>query len=175
MTSLPELLNSFRHSAWRLEARDDYDISEEREQFDEFQATGQSTPSQDDLEWQSWVRSVRASQRTIGRVRLVGQPLTPYTQFEMAYYPELVAAGEEVRILDRARVGGRQGPWHRDFWVFDGRDVAVMHYNDVGAFLGVELIDRRDAQPYLDLRDDATTLSVPLADYQWPEERSRVA
>lgn len=175
MTTLGELLETFEHSAWRLEARDEYDISEERDQFEEFLATGRATPSEDDLDWQAWIRSVRSSGRSIGRVRLVGRPVTHYTRFEMAYYPDLVAAGEDVRILDRATIAGREGPWSRDFWVFDGSQVAVMHYTEAGAFLGVELLDPQRAQPYLQLREQATALAVALADYRLPEERPRVA
>lgn len=175
MTTLSELLNSFRQSAWRLEARDTYDIGEEREQFEAFIQGGTTTPSAEDLAYQEWVRAVRTSGREIGRVRLVGTPVTDYTRFEMAYYPDLVAAGEEVRILDRSQISGRTGPWNRDFWVIDSEHVAAMHYNAGGEFLGVQMLDDRDAKPYLAVRETALELSVPLSEYRWPEETTRVA
>lgn len=175
MTSLGELLESFERSAWRLEARDEYDISEEREQFDEFLATGRATASEDDLAWQSWLRGVRSSGRSIGRVRLVGRPVTRYTRFEMAYYPDLVAAGEDVQVLDRSKVAGKPGPWHDDFWIFDDERVAVMHYGPRGEFLDAEVLAARDARPYLEVRTEAVALAVALADYHLPEEHPRVA
>ena len=175
MTTLPELLSSFRQSAWRLEARDNYDITDEREQFEEFIHEGTTTPSEEDLAYQAWVRSVRASNRTIGRVRLIGLPVTDYTRFEMAYYPDLVAAGEEVRILDRSKIAGRSGPWNCDFWVIDSEHVAAMQYNAGGEFLGVQMLDDRDAKPYLAVREIALEMSVKLSNYRWPEEKTRVA
>jgi hypothetical protein len=175
VTTLGELLDSFHQSAWRLEARDNYDMTDEREQFEEFMREGTSTPSEEDLAYQVWVRSVRASNRTIGRVRLIGRPITDYTRFEMDYYPDLVTAGEEVRILDRAKIAGRSGPWNRDFWVIDSAHVAVMHYNTAGEFLGVQMVEDGDAEPYLAVREIALELSVSLSDYRWPEEKTRVA
>lgn len=175
MTTLSDLLNSFRQSAWRLEARDDYDITDEREQFEQFIREGTATPSEEDRAYQAWVRSVRASHRMIGRVRLIGHPITDYTRFEMAYYPDLVAAGEEVRILDRSKIASRHGPWDRDFWVIDSDHVAVMHYNAGGEFLGVEMVDDRNAKPFLAVRELAQELSVPLADYGWSGGTTQVA
>ena len=80
MTNLGELLDGFHHYAWRLEALDTYDISDERDQFEQFLAGRTPDPSDDDLEWQARARAVVASGRSIGRVRVVGHPITDYTR-----------------------------------------------------------------------------------------------
>jgi len=161
-----------------LEARDHYDIADERDQFEEFVATGRATPSEEDLAYQAWVRSLRPK-RGIVRVRLVSQPPTPYTLFEFAYFPDLVAAGEQVRILDRSGVSGLAGPWDQDFWVFDVDTltcvVAVMDYTAGSAFHGVRVLENAEIAPYLDVREAALRLSADLNDYHWPEGYVRVA
>jgi hypothetical protein len=178
VTDLARLLATFTRSAWRLEARDTYDISDEREQFDEFVSTGKATPSDEDREFQDFIRGLRASGREIGRVRLVGRPITTYTEFEFAYYPDLVAAGEDVRVVDRADLDDVDGPWDTDFWVFDDEIVAIMNYTDEGKFLGIDLVEESDVGMYLDARTHAIELSCALADYHLPpsgRRRSRVA
>jgi hypothetical protein len=174
MTDLPDLLANFQRSAWRLEARDTYDIGDERDQYEEFLATGQATPSDEDREFQDYLRGVRASGREIGRVRLVGRPITPYTQFEFAYYPDLVAASEDVQILDRGDLTGYAGPWDTDFWIFDDTLVAIMDYTDSGEFLGVRLLDDDlDIEPFLEARTRAVALARPLSRYTLPETDRR--
>lgn len=180
MTDLSDLLKNFRHSAWRLEARDTYAIGDEREQFEEFVATGHATPSDDDREFQAFIRGVRDSEREIGRTRLIGRPITVYTEFEFDYYPDLVAAGEEVRILDRADLAGYDGPWDTDFWIFDDETVAIMEYTEDGEYLGVRVLDNNgaDVQQFFDARTLVVELSSALVDYTLPDsgrQRRRVA
>jgi hypothetical protein len=175
--TLPELFASFTRYAWRLEARDAYDIDDERDQLADFLAGREPTPSQDDLDWQDGLRTIVASGRSIGRVRLVGQPLTDYTRFEFAAYPANIAAGEDVRILDRAKAPTAP-PWSTDFWLFDDAAVAVLRYTDTGQFLGIDVhtADTTDLQPYVDVRQAAIAASTPFYDYrrsliQLPEQR----
>lgn len=171
MTTLLDLLDSFTTYAWRLEALDTYDISDEREQFNDFMAGRIPEPSPDDLEWQARARAVVASGRQIGRVRMVGHPVTDYTRFEWAAYPYNIAAGENIRVYDRAWPGGAEPRFKQDFWLFDDRVVAVMNYAGDGRFLGITITE--DVVPYLAIKQAALERSVPFDEFTLlPDPRS---
>lgn len=163
MTTLLDLLNSFTSYAWRLEALDTYDIGDERDQFNDFTAGRTPQPSADDLEWQARARSVVASGRQIGRVRMVGHPITDYTRFEWAAYPDNIAAGETIRVYDRSWPNGTEPQFDQDFWLFDDRVAAVMNYASDGQFLGIEVTEA--VEPFLRIRQEALTRSVPFHEY----------
>src|SRR5690606_15740 len=123
--------------------------------------TPKSSP--DDLEWQARARSVVASGRQIGRVRMVGHPITDYTRFEWAAYPNNIAAGEMIRVYDRTWPGGTDSRFEQDFWLFDDRIAAVMNYASDGQFLGITITE--DVEPYLEIKQSALARSVPFDDY----------
>lgn len=168
MTTLPELLESFTSYAWRLEALDSYDIGDEREQFEDFLAGRTPEPSPEDRQWQALARQVVASGRAIGRVRMVGHPISDYTRFEWAAYPDNIAAGEQVRVFDRAWPGGSDPRFDQDVWVFDDQIAAVMRYADSGEFLGIEITG--EVTPYLAMKQDALAGSVPFDEYTLPAD-----
>lgn len=170
MTTLAELLDSFTSYAWRLEALDTYDVSDEREQFEDFLAGRTPEPSADDLEWQARIRAIVASGRQIGRVRMVGHPITDYTRFEWAYYPDTIAAGETIKVFDRSWPGGADPRFDKDFWLFDDRIAAVMHYAKDGRFLGITITE--DVAPLLDIRRSVLEHSVPFDGYTLPDPRN---
>jgi hypothetical protein len=163
MTTLLELLDGFTSYAWRLEALDTYDIGDERDQFNDFMAGRTPKPSADDLDWQSRARATVASHRQIGRVRMVGHPVTDYTRFEWAAYPDNIAAGEDIRVYDRTWPGGTNPAFEQDFWLFDDRTVAVMNYGNNGEFLGITVTD--EVAPYIDIKRAALQRSVPFGEY----------
>lgn len=107
MTTLAEAFKSFQHSAWRLEARDTYLVSEYDDQLEAFLAGRPMPPRADG--WTQLVQAAIARGARIGRIRLVGHPISDYTRFEFALYPENVQFGEDVRIVDRT--------WLDDSWV----------------------------------------------------------
>jgi len=163
VTTLLDLLDGFTSYAWRLEALDTYDVSDEREQFNDFMAGRTPKPSADDLEWQARARAVVASGRKIGRVRMVGHPVTDYTRFEWAAYPDNIAAGETIKVYDRSWPGGTDPRFDQDFWLFDDRIAAVMTYTSGGQFLGVTITE--DVAPFLDIKQAAVARSVPFHEY----------
>jgi hypothetical protein len=159
MNGLGERFATFEHSAWRLEARDVFDVPGEAAHIDEYLRTGLVTPS---TEWGDTIRAATARGASMGRVRLVGFPVTGYTRFELAAYAGNTAAGEDVRLVDRRLL---DASWADapDFWMFDGREVWLMNYDAAGAFLGADLVD--DPTPYQQLRDAIVASAVPLADF----------
>jgi hypothetical protein len=162
---LTELYTTFQRTAWRLEARDDYAVPGEDEDFDAFLAGRPVPPRTLENSW--WLRTVAAATRagkSFRRVRLVSHPVTDYTRFELASYPENIGAGEAVRILDRRFLSELDESWSRqDFWLFDEEIAVLQRYSPHGAFLGVSRAD--DPRPYVEIRRRAESLSVPFEEY----------
>jgi hypothetical protein len=159
-----ELFTSFTKSAFRLEGQQTYNSPGEKAEFDRFLA---GEPLRLEL---SWMRPKITAQIAAGHtwttVRVVVEPQTDYTRFEMAVYPEFVAMGEDIRIISV-----KQGDWpesvpRHDYWLFDDRDVWRMHYRDDHSFAGAELLeDDASIQEHLLWRDAAIAQSVPLAEH----------
>jgi hypothetical protein len=96
----------------------------------------------DDLAWfQDWLRMIRAATaegKQFLRVRVVNVPLSDYNRFGLRCSELTEAAGEDIRYLRRGEAAGL--PDH-DYWLFDSRKLALMHFDDADRFLGAEIID----------------------------------
>jgi hypothetical protein len=164
LTDLVDMYGQFKRYAWRLEARNHYDVDgESAAELADFLLTGvpdRRTPEDD--EWLAGIVDATRRGAQFGRVRLVGRPITDYTKYEFACYPDNVAAGEDVQIVERAWL-----PSHLqdalDFWLFDDTHVYIQRYDDDGHYLGAEYDP--DVHRYLAIRQEVTTLSVSLAAY----------
>jgi hypothetical protein len=125
-----ELLITFEHSAWRYECQGEYHEPYEAEPFRKFLAG-----EPDDLQWMaSWLRGVRdntASGKSVGRVRVLTEPLTDYLRWEMELAYVNVAAGEDIRVLAPADAA-RLKLGSDDFWLLDDRRAAVMRFGGSG-------------------------------------------
>jgi hypothetical protein len=158
------LFTGYERSAFRLEGQQMYSNSAEDGPLARF-LTGQ--PLEFDLTWRlSKTRTEASPERTTTTVRIVVEPPSLYTRFELTVYPQLVAAGEDVRII-AVPEGGRppELPMH-DFWMFDERDVWKMHYYENFRFAGAELLDDPEVvAQHLRWRDIALARAVPLHEY----------
>jgi hypothetical protein len=167
-----EFFDCFRHSAWRLEALPAYGTAESDPSFAAYLRAGQLTPLEVRPRAQAWLAAVRqavASGKRLGRVHVLNRPLSPYLEYELATYPENVAAGEDVRIADRDEHPelASLGP---DFWLLDDETpapaVLLMDYDDAGRFVSLE----RTSDPAVvatcrQARDLAVRCSVPLNEF----------
>jgi hypothetical protein len=155
---LGALLQSFRQSAFRLETLAHYTVPQEEEWFAEWRRTGklpELTPDND-----SWLRMVRnhcAAGKRMQRVRVVSSPLTDYERFELALFPPSVAAGEEIRVVQRSAV-----VLTADFWLFDESRAVMLRYDETGRFQGVE---DGIASTCCHHRDRVLAQSIPLEEY----------
>lgn len=158
MTSLGDQFACFQHDAWRLEALDTYNIPAEHDEIAEYLRTGYVAPSPG---WDTTVQTAASRGANIGRVRLVGWPVTDYTRFEFAAYRHNQAAGEVIRLVDRRWL---DDSWNfaPDFWLIDG-EAWLMRYDRTGAWLGVDRV--ADPAPYVELRARIEPLAVPLDEY----------
>jgi len=158
------LFTGFTESAYRLECQQVYSNDKEDVALARFLA---GEPHGTDLSWAiSKLRAQIAAGRTQTNVRVVVEPPTDYTRLELAIYPEMAAAGEDVRIIAVPEGSWPAGLPRYDYWMFDERDVWRMHYADDHQWAGAELLDDEAAiADHLEWRDLALSQSVPLNDY----------
>jgi len=161
----------FLVSAFRLEALPLYDVAAEQDEFDAWQR-GEPLPERS-IRTDPWLARVALTTMTAGkrwmRAHVVDEPLSEYLQYELAGYAENQAAGEEIRIARRAE-DPRLNNLPPDYWLFDADTpnpwALKMHYDDVGRWLGAELVtDRSRLDDYRGIRDLVWNLATPLNTY----------
>lgn len=86
------------------------------------------------------VRKAANEGRRFMRVRVVDLPLNDYNRFGYAVSQRNNAAGEDIRYLARDLAKAAELPNH-DYWLFDSRKLAMMHFADDDRFLGAEIIE----------------------------------
>ena len=167
MTS-DEFFASFTRSAWRLETLPAYGTEDSDPSFARYLELGHLPPLEQRPRAQAWlaaVRQVTMEGRRMGRVHVLGRPLSSYLVYELATYPENAAAGETIGIAD-ADTHPELAGLDRDFWLLDDELVLVMDYDSHGCFQ--QLTPTRDRQWVTRARrqrDLAVACSVPLADF----------
>ena len=154
----------FERHAFRLELLDRYDSPGTQDRVERFLAGEPEDPAIR-AGWDGLLGDLRRAGKTISRVHVVSEPLTDYLRFEFAFYAGSVAAGEDVRILPRARTAEMALPPF-DFWLFDDRSAAVMIYDSAGSWQGVELIaDPEFVSDCCRWREATMGRAIPLTDY----------
>lgn len=144
------LFEAFEHTAFRLEVREAYNVPSEREPMRRFLA-GDASP-----DWLSdWLIDIRKDTddgKVYRRVRVVSLPLSDYSRFGLTFSKYNNDAGEDIRYL--LRDNANELPTF-DYWLFDSRTVAKMHFGDQDNLLGFELIEEPAAVVELNYWRDA--------------------
>jgi uncharacterized protein DUF6879 len=164
MSEWAAFFTGYTTSAYRLECPQVYSSPDEDAALARFLA---GEPHGGDLSWAiSKLRNQIAAGRTQTLVRVVLEPSTDYTRFELAVYPEFAAAGQDTRIIASSWDGWPPGLPRHDYWMFDEHDVWRMHYHDDYTFRGAELLEG-DAviEQHPVWRDLALAQATPLDDY----------
>lgn len=158
------LFDTFRHTAFRLECLQTYDVSQEIEAVRAFRE-GRPRPERS-VRTSSWLRRVAVSTaqgKQWSRVRVVAYPLTEYTRYELVGYVESQAAGETILLVDHDQVGDLG----RDFWLFDAGTpearAVLMRYTVDGKIEGFDLVtDPTETERLHDIQRTAEAHAVPL-------------
>jgi len=170
-----ELFASFKHTAYRLETLQVYDVSYEIEPYRAFLAGRPRPHDASKNAWTAMLAASAASGKIVQRVHLVNEPLTDYLRYELEWsYPPNVSAGEDIRILpagsttvaDLSRLIALG-----DYWLFDSSDLWAMEYDREGRFLAIEQVadpGRIVTRAYW--RDAALHHAIPYADYMRDRE-----
>ena len=109
-------------------------------------------------------QAARGLSRT--KVRVVVEPPTPYTRWQLTQYPRYIEAGEDVLVLAVPMGDWPAGLPHHDYWFFDDQYLWRMHYHENFYWKGAELIeDPAEIEEARRARDLAVSLAVPYADY----------
>ncbi|MEU6375910.1 DUF6879 family protein [Streptomyces sp. NPDC046909] len=162
------LFETFTKDAFHLELRDDYSVPDEDGPF-ECWLRGAPVDYSYMEAWMQLIKRATGEGKTVRRVRVVTEPHSPYIQWEYAATPHNEEAGEEIRWLPRHRlpeelvfpVGGN------DWWLFDGRLLAVGHFDSDGRVLGSELVDATEAvAECVRVRDLLWDLAIPHREYK---------
>lgn len=91
-------------------------------------------------EWLTNVRQATDAGRRFHRVRVVSLPLSTYNVWGLLEAEATNRAGDDIRYLPRDQAEVGRLPNH-DYWLFDSRTVAKMHFADDDRFVGFELIE----------------------------------
>ncbi|WP_406365323.1 DUF6879 family protein [Streptomyces sp. NBC_00645] len=169
LVSGEEFLQLFRdteHTAYRLEVRTSYGIPEEDEPYRRFLEG--ADPGTDWFEpWLNLMREEIGKGKRVERVRLIDDPPSDYLRFELWGTPFNLAAGEDIRFLQRSEAAGVVPLPAYDYWLFDSRTVARLQFGEHDRFLGVTLSDDpADVLRHVRWRDAAWHHAVTFEDYQ---------
>ncbi|MGW6602745.1 DUF6879 family protein [Streptomyces sp. NPDC055036] len=153
----------FGSEAWRLETMPAYNVPQEEDEISAFLAGERINPHTHSNGYTEDLKRVRGEGKSKGRVHIVTRPLSTYLQYEFMYYRPHVWAGEDIRIMD---VTGRDNPLAgvQDFWMFDKKEVVLMHYETDGTQIGREVYEG-DVTPYLGYQRIALAESAPFEEY----------
>jgi hypothetical protein len=164
MDELQRALRKAERSVFRLEMLSSYIAPGEVDMLRAFKDGQPMPPRGPDTD--PWLRmvadSVQAGRRW-SRVHVLDRPLSDYLRFELLGYQGNVAAGEDVRIADRAHLPDTLSALTGDFWLLDDALAVVMEYDGDGRRLSMR--PTRDVGGFVDQRDLAIEHSVPLLDY----------
>jgi hypothetical protein len=159
----PGLFGRFEHTCFRLETLQRYEEPGESGALRSFLA-GQEPAVYPGMEaWLAIVRGAVAAGKVMQRVHVVSEPLTDYLRFEIGWSYQLTAAmGEDIRISRAAAALPST-----DYWLFDSRALARMHYDGDGRLASVELDNNPAAAVQAGYwRDVALHIAVPLASWR---------
>jgi hypothetical protein len=145
-TEFWQAFETFERSAWRFEQQPAYFIGYEHQQFDDFLA-GHPTPPTENPELGDWMRQVAghvAAGRTVGRVRIVDEPITDYQRWMRWMDRWNREAGETIDYLSRSdayRTGLLPAAGQHDWWLFDDLRLVLMYFDDKGVRVRAELVE----------------------------------
>ncbi|EKX66635.1 hypothetical protein PV416_33235 [Streptomyces ipomoeae] len=158
------VFDAYERDAWRFEAQPTYTMPREAENVARF-LRGEPKPLDHNARWHERVRGYVASGRTIGRVRVVRQPLTDYQRYQFSWgIPGNIEAGEDIRVLDVTQDDYDLLLSGTDWWMFDETRIVHLNYRPDGTQINRELFTGEVA-PYLEWKRIALSHSVPFSEY----------
>ncbi|MFI6499192.1 DUF6879 family protein [Nonomuraea typhae] len=158
------LWDTFQHTAFKLEVRDQYLVDSEQESLRRFLA-GESDPGRATRPWLAKMKAATGAGKRVERVRVVSEPHSDYVRWLLAGNPLNVAAGEDIRYLARPRAAELCLPRH-DFALFDSSTVVLLNFDDEDRPRQHELVtDPGVVVQHCRWRDAAWHYAVPYSRY----------
>jgi hypothetical protein len=167
--TLAELWETFRASAFRLEALQYYVLAEDEPRRQAFREGRPLPPRPGKTESLRMITGAVAAGKRVQRAHVVDLPLSDYIRYELAVYPENIAAGEDVRIAPRSAHPGLRD-LTTDFWLFDAEDtrpaVVWFRYAPDGRVISRDYSgDPREIGLAREQRDLALACSLSLSEF----------
>lgn len=164
ITELDEVISSARHSLFRLETLDRYEVPIDGSDLSAYLAGLAQPRSPDKLAWEEHLRAERSAGIWRHRVHVIDTThgLGDYLRYECEWgYTATAAAGEDIRVLDLAAVYRPREltDIDHDFWLIDEQRVVRMHYCTDANFHGAELLPAHHTPRYLAAREAALALA----------------
>lgn len=160
------MFETFEHMAWRLESRRRYQSDEETKTYGRF-AAGQDAGWDLNDPWCVSRREQSALGKRFERVRITDNPPTLGQRYLLDNARRNTAAGETIRNMWRTDAERLTLP-AKDFWLFDSRVIALLHFDDDDRLTGVELITEPLAvlRACQAARDAAWHHSIPFEEFE---------
>lgn len=159
-----KLFTGFISSAFRLETVQHCSAPDEVEALARFRAG--EDPRIDLTWWTGLARKHTQAGRSMSRVRVIIEPPSEYTRFELLAFPVMADAGDDIRVISTSSGNWPANVPHHDFWLFDERDVWILNYDSDGFLHSAELRDDpRTVQDHLRWRDAALEQAIPVSEY----------
>ena len=158
------LFYSFKQSAYRLETLQSYAEPSESSPFNQYRRGVIPDPSFMS-EWCELVKGHSDAGHSMRRVHIVDLPLSQYMRFEIeCCYRDTGAAGEDIRLLDRAKLSPELLKiTQEDFWFLDGSTVIINDYDKNGALYQARITsDPKAVEYYLNVQKKTWDISVPF-------------
>jgi hypothetical protein len=165
-TDFGDCFDRFQRTAFRLETRQVYTAPAEQDRIRAFHA-GLALPERSPRTspWLARIQATTQEGKQWRRIRLIAEPMTEYTRYQLAGYKESAAAGEDIRIC-RLAAHRDLAALTMDFWLFDDLFAAFLHYDADGTFTGAEVTQDPAAITQCRAeRDLALGHSMPLTSY----------
>ncbi|GHF73856.1 DUF6879 family protein [Streptomyces thermodiastaticus] len=154
------MFTTLKYSAWRLETRRRYAWDEQQDTYHRFLEHGRVDWDLDDP-WCQERREQAALGKAFQRVRILDEPPTEGQRYLLDNARRNSAVGETIRVLARSKADELHLP-REDFWLFDARVVALLHFDQDDEMTGVELItDPVEVLRYAQAREAAWHHAVP--------------
>jgi hypothetical protein len=158
------MFETFEHTAWRLETRRRYASDEGTDTYAQF-ARGEAVDWDLNDPWCVSRRAQTALGKRFERVRIADTPATLGQRYLLDNARRNAAVGEDIRNLTRDDADRLRLP-AEDFWLFDSRVVALLHFDDADGMTGVELItDPVQVVRYCQARDAAWHHATPYEEF----------
>ena len=165
--ALGQFIDQAKRTLFRLETLDHYDVGSDGGDFQRF-LRGEGGP--DEKRKAAWHKVLQADLDrgvTTYRVHVVRSPLSDYLRYEFEWGYAHNLAYEHIDILD---LSDQPLPFELegigDFWLIDGKHVAVMRYDEAGRYLGFDVAPDGEAPRYEAAQEAAWRAAVPFEQYQ---------
>jgi hypothetical protein len=159
-----QFARSYRHTAYRLEVRDNYVDPGETEHVARFLA---GEPDDDSWmeDWMGLILRRTLEGQHIERVRVVSEPWSDYTRFGLNLSRLNVAAGEDIRYMSRDRAKELGLPEY-DYWLLDAHKMCILRHDERDVLLGADVItDAAVVVEHAHYREIARHHATPRAEY----------